>query len=61
MFWSDSSCVHEVERRDLEEVDLAGLQRRHGGLRVRHVDDHDRSTFTTLPPAMPDGASERGT
>ena len=26
--------VHEVERRDLVEVDLAGLQRRHGGLLV---------------------------
>jgi hypothetical protein len=29
--------VDQVDRRDLEEVDLAGLQRLQCGLRVRHV------------------------
>ncbi len=41
MFLSDFELVHEVGLRDLVEVDLAGLQRRHGGLAVGHVDEHD--------------------
>ena len=48
MLGSLSSVVDQVERRNLEEVDLGGLQRLQRGLRVRHVLVDDAIHFHIL-------------
>ena len=61
MFGSALQLVEQVDRGDLVEIDLAGLQRRHRGLGVRHVDEDNTVDLHHLAARMPLAGSLRGT